>query len=76
MKRIVLLVTVALVALMIFVPSAMAQETTSELLPSTGGQAQPLPVALLLSLGVVATLFCTAGRLSGNQVPSLGQAGS
>ncbi len=72
MKRIVLLVTAALVAMMILVPTAMAQETTSESLPSTGGQAQPLPstggpsvilpiaAALLLSSGVVtyAVLRC------------------
>ena len=43
MKRIVLLATVALVALLMLVPTAMAQDT--EPLPATGGQTEPLPAS-------------------------------
>ena len=40
MKKLILLVTAALVAMLILVPSAMAQDT----LPQSGGQtAEPLP---------------------------------
>ena len=63
MKKLVLLVTAALVAMLILVPSAMAQDT----LPQSGGQtAEPLPqtggvspsvllpaAALLVGSGVV-----------------------
>ena len=67
MKKMVLLATAALVALMILVPTAMAQDTQP--LPASGGQtAEPLPTsggvtapsvllpaaALLLGTGVVA----------------------
>ena len=67
MKKMVLLATAALVALMIFVPTALAQDTQP--LPASGGQTQPLPesggigvspsvllpaAALLLGSGVVA----------------------
>ena len=67
MKKLVLLATAALVALMILVPTAMAQDTQP--LPASGGQtAEPLPTsggvtapsvllpaaALLLGTGVVA----------------------
>ena len=67
MKKMVLLATAALVALMILVPTAMAQEGT-EPLPASGGQTEPLPTsgglvapsvllpaaALLLGSGVLA----------------------
>ena len=63
MKKLILLVTAALVAMLILVPSAMAQDT----LPQSGGQtAEPLPqtggvspsvllpaAALLVGSGVV-----------------------
>ena len=67
MKRIVLLATAAVVAMLILVPTAMAQDT--EPLPASGGQTEPLPTsggigvnpsvlvpaaALLLGSGVVA----------------------
>ena len=58
MKKLVLLVTTALVATLILVPTAMAQETlpqsggqTAEPLPQTGGAVAPsvlLPAAALL----------------------------
>ncbi len=67
MKRLVMLVTAAVVAMLILVPTAMAQETLpttgGQELPTTGGQELPttggpsvlLPAAaLLLSSGVVA----------------------
>ena len=44
MKKMVLLATAALVALMILVPTAMAQEGT-EPLPASGGQTEPLPAS-------------------------------
>ena len=67
MKKMVLMATAALVALMILVPTAMAQEGT-EPLPASGGQTEPLPTsgglvapsvllpaaALLLGSGVLA----------------------
>ena len=67
MKKMVLLATATLVALMILVPTAMAQEGT-EPLPASGGQTEPLPTsgglvapsvllpaaALLLGSGVLA----------------------
>ena len=67
MKKLVLLATAALVALMILVPTAMAQEETGPL-PASGGQTEPLPqsgglvapsvllpaAALLLGSGVLA----------------------
>ena len=66
MKRIVLLATVALVAMLILMPTATAQDT--EPLPASGGQTAPLvpsggltapsvlvpAAALLLGSGVVA----------------------
>ena len=67
MKKLVSLATAALVAMLILVPTAMAQEDT-EPLPASGGQAEPLPTsgglvapsvllpaaALLLGSGVLA----------------------
>ena len=63
MKKLVLLVTAALVAMLILVPSAMAQDTlvatggqTAEPLPPSGGVAPSvlLPVAaLLVGTGIV-----------------------
>jgi hypothetical protein len=41
MKRLLYLVTATLVAMLILVPTATAQETTA--LPKSGGQTQPLP---------------------------------
>ena len=63
MKRIVLLATAALVAILILVPTAMAQET----LPQSGGQtAEPLPQ----SGGVVApsVLLPAAALLVGSGI--------
>ena len=62
MKRIILLATAALVAMLILVPMAMAQTPTPEPLPPSGGLASPsvlLPAAaLLLGSGVLAyTIF-------------------
>ncbi len=57
-KRLVMLVTAAVVALLILVPTAIAQElptTGGQELPTTGGPSVVLPAAaLLLSSGVVA----------------------
>ena len=63
MKKLVLLVTAALVAMLILVPTAMAQDTlvasggqTAEPLPPTGGVAPSLllpAAALLLGAGVL-----------------------
>ncbi len=63
MKKLVLLATAALVATLILVPTAVAQETlpqsggqTAEPLPQTGGAVAPsvlLPAALLLGSSVV-----------------------
>ena len=41
MKRIAYLITDALVAMLVLVPTALAQEQTA--LPKSGGQTQPLP---------------------------------
>ncbi len=76
MKRIVLLATAALVAMMILVPSALAQEATEpgvmeveatvpvEPLPPSGGFASPsviLPAAALL-LGAGALTYAVVRR--------------
>ena len=70
MKRIVLLATAALVAMMILVPTAMAQETGQMVieatapLPPSGGFATPsviLPAAALL-LGAGALTFAVLRR--------------
>ena len=64
MKKLILLLTAALVAMLILVPSAMAQDTlpqsggqTAEPLPQTGGAVAPsvlLPAAaLLVGAGIV-----------------------
>ena len=56
MKKLVLLVTAALVAMLILVPSAMAQDT----LPASGGQtAEPLPA----SGGVAPSVLLPAAAL-------------
>jgi hypothetical protein len=55
-KKLVLLVTAALVAMLILVPSAMAQDT----LPASGGQtAEPLPA----SGGVAPSVLLPAAAL-------------
>ena len=71
MKRIVLLATAALVAMMILVPTAMAQDTQMVIeqditapLPPSGGFATPsviLPAAALL-LGAGAVTFAVLRR--------------
>ena len=69
MKRIVLLATAALVAMMILVPTAMAQDTIVVMedtapLPRSGGFATPsviLPAAALL-LGAGAVTFAVLRR--------------
>ena len=62
-KKLVLLATAALVAMLILVPIAMAQElptTGGQALPVTGRPSLPLPVTALL-FGLVA-LACTVLR--------------
>ncbi len=71
MKKLVLLATAALIAMLILVPTAMAQETlpqsggqTAEPLPQTGGVMTPsvlLPAAALL-LGSSVVTYALARR--------------
>ena len=65
-KKIVLLATAAVVAMLILVPTAMAQDT--EPLPASGGQTEPLPQSGGIGVGSPSVLVPAAALLLGSGV--------
>jgi hypothetical protein len=76
-KRLLCLIAVALMVMLILVPTAMAQESTlpasggqTQPLPATGGQesTQPLPASGGVGIGTPAVLLPAAALLLGGSI--------